>query len=57
MSKKAKDIADENRYKKINYKRKGNSGLLLPEILDSMKATENKDFSTEQLESIHTILK
>ena len=26
------NIADENRYNKINYRRTGNSGLLLPEI-------------------------
>lgn len=32
MSKKNKYIADKNRYEKINYRRTGNSGLLLPEI-------------------------
>ena len=32
MSKKSKYIADENRYKKMNYRRTGSSGLLLPEI-------------------------
>ena len=32
MSKKSKYIADENRYKKIKYRRTGNSGLLLPEL-------------------------
>lgn len=32
MSKKNKYVANENRYKKINYRRTGNSGLLLPEI-------------------------
>ncbi|MEO9569836.1 MAG: aldo/keto reductase [Polaribacter sp.] len=32
MSKKSKFIADNNRYEKINYRRTGNSGLLLPEI-------------------------
>lgn len=30
--KKKKYIADENRYEKMNYRRTGNSGLLLPEI-------------------------
>ena len=32
MSKKDKYVADENRYKKMNYRRTGNSGLLLPEL-------------------------
>jgi L-glyceraldehyde 3-phosphate reductase len=32
MSKKGKYIADENRYEKMNYRRTGNSGLLLPEL-------------------------
>lgn len=32
MSKKSKYIADENRYEKMNYRRTGNSGLLLPEL-------------------------
>ena len=32
MSKKNKYIADSNRYEKMNYRRTGNSGLLLPEI-------------------------
>jgi len=32
MSKKSKYIADENRYKKMKYRRTGNSGLLLPEL-------------------------
>jgi L-glyceraldehyde 3-phosphate reductase len=32
MSKKDKYLADENRYEKMNYRRTGNSGLLLPEI-------------------------
>jgi L-glyceraldehyde 3-phosphate reductase len=32
MSKKNKYVADENRYEKMNYRRTGNSGLLLPEI-------------------------
>ncbi|QTE22984.1 aldo/keto reductase [Polaribacter cellanae] len=32
MSKKNNYVADENRYKKMNYRRTGNSGLLLPEI-------------------------
>ncbi len=32
MSKKSKYIAAENRYEKINYRRTGNSGLLLPEL-------------------------
>jgi L-glyceraldehyde 3-phosphate reductase len=32
MSKKQKYIADENRYEKMNYRRTGNSGLLLPEL-------------------------
>ena len=32
MSKKNKYIADKNRYEKINYRRTGNSGLLLPEL-------------------------
>jgi L-glyceraldehyde 3-phosphate reductase len=32
MSKKIKYVADENRYKKMNYRRTGNSGLLLPEL-------------------------
>jgi L-glyceraldehyde 3-phosphate reductase len=32
MSKKNKYIADENRYDKMNYRRTGNSGLLLPEL-------------------------
>ena len=32
MSKKDKYVADENRYEKMNYRRTGNSGLLLPEI-------------------------
>ena len=32
MSKKDNYIADENRYEKMNYRRTGNSGLLLPEI-------------------------
>lgn len=32
MSKKGKYVADENRYKKMNYRRTGNSGLLLPEL-------------------------
>ncbi len=32
MSKKDKYLADENRYEKMNYRRTGNSGLLLPEL-------------------------
>ncbi len=32
MSKKGKYVANENRYKKMNYRRTGNSGLLLPEL-------------------------
>ena len=32
MSKKNKYIADEKRYEKMNYRRTGNSGLLLPEL-------------------------
>ncbi len=32
MSKKDKYVANENRYEKMNYRRTGNSGLLLPEI-------------------------
>ena len=32
MSKKIKYVADENRYEKMNYRRTGNSGLLLPEL-------------------------
>ena len=32
MSKKSKYIAAANRYEKMNYRRTGNSGLLLPEI-------------------------
>jgi L-glyceraldehyde 3-phosphate reductase len=32
MSKKGKYIADEKRYEKMNYRRTGNSGLLLPEL-------------------------
>ncbi|MFQ3296599.1 MAG: L-glyceraldehyde 3-phosphate reductase [Polaribacter sp.] len=32
MSKKSKYRADEKRYEKMNYRRTGNSGLLLPEI-------------------------
>ncbi|MDB2384921.1 L-glyceraldehyde 3-phosphate reductase [Polaribacter sp.] len=32
MSKKSKYIANENRYKSLNYRRCGNSGLLLPEV-------------------------
>jgi L-glyceraldehyde 3-phosphate reductase len=32
MSKKNKYVADENRYDKMNYRRTGNSGLLLPEL-------------------------
>ncbi len=32
MSKKSNYIADENRYEKMNYRRTGNSGLLLPEL-------------------------
>ncbi|WP_439132284.1 aldo/keto reductase [Polaribacter sp.] len=32
MSKKKNYIADKNRYKKIKYRRTGNSGLLLPEL-------------------------
>ncbi|WP_435416333.1 aldo/keto reductase [Polaribacter aestuariivivens] len=32
MSKKNKYVADENRYEKMNYRRTGNSGLLLPEL-------------------------
>jgi len=32
MSKKNNYIADENRYEKMNYRRTGNSGLLLPEL-------------------------
>jgi L-glyceraldehyde 3-phosphate reductase len=32
MSKKSTYIADEKRYEKMNYRRTGNSGLLLPEI-------------------------
>ena len=32
MSKKGKYVADENRYKKMSYRRTGNSGLLLPEL-------------------------
>jgi len=32
MSTKEKYIADENRYEKMNYRRCGNSGLLLPEL-------------------------
>ena len=32
MTKKNKYVADENRYDKMNYRRTGNSGLLLPEL-------------------------
>jgi len=32
MSEKDKYLADENRYEKMNYRRTGNSGLLLPEL-------------------------
>ncbi len=32
MSTKSNYVADENRYDKINYRRTGNSGLLLPEL-------------------------
>lgn len=32
MNKKKKYVASENRYQKMNYRRTGNSGLLLPEI-------------------------
>ncbi len=32
MSKKRKYVADENRYKKMKFRRTGNSGLLLPEL-------------------------
>jgi L-glyceraldehyde 3-phosphate reductase len=32
MSKKNKYVANENRYDKMNYRRTGNSGLLLPEL-------------------------
>jgi L-glyceraldehyde 3-phosphate reductase len=32
MSKKSNYIANENRYEKMNYRRTGNSGLLLPEL-------------------------
>jgi|TARA_B110000259_G_scaffold53608_1_gene63141 L-glyceraldehyde 3-phosphate reductase len=32
MSKKNKYVADENRYEKMNYRKTGNSGLLLPEL-------------------------
>ena len=32
MNKKDKYLADENRYQKMNYRRTGNSGLLLPEL-------------------------
>ena len=32
MTKKSNYIAAENRYEKMNYRRTGNSGLLLPEL-------------------------
>ncbi|QXP68088.1 aldo/keto reductase [Polaribacter sp. AHE13PA] len=46
MSKKQKYIADENRYEKINYRRTGNSGLLLPELSLGLwhNFGENDDF-------------
>lgn len=46
MSKKSKYIADENRYKKMKYRRTGNSGLLLPELSLGLwhNFGENDDF-------------
>ncbi|MGJ8760242.1 MAG: aldo/keto reductase [Polaribacter sp.] len=46
MSKKQKYIADENRYEKMNYRRTGNSGLLLPELSLGLwhNFGENDDF-------------
>ena len=46
MSTESNYIADENRYKKINYRRTGNSGLLLPEISLGLwhNFGENDDF-------------
>ena len=46
MSKKSKYIADENRFKKMNYRRTGNSGLLLPELSLGLwhNFGENDDF-------------
>ena len=46
MSKKSKYIADENRYEKMNYRRTGNSGLLLPELSLGLwhNFGENDDF-------------
>lgn len=46
MSKKSKYIAAENRYEKINYRRTGNSGLLLPELSLGLwhNFGENDDF-------------
>ncbi|MBU3011886.1 L-glyceraldehyde 3-phosphate reductase [Polaribacter vadi] len=46
MSKKNKYIADENRYEKMNYRRTGNSGLLLPELSLGLwhNFGENDDF-------------
>ena len=47
MSKKQKYIADENRYEKMNYRRTGNSGLLLPELSLGLwhNFGENDDFN------------
>lgn len=46
MSKKIKYIADKNRYEKMNYRRTGNSGLLLPELSLGLwhNFGENDDF-------------
>lgn len=46
MSKKNKYVADENRYKKMKYRRTGNSGLLLPELSLGLwhNFGENDDF-------------
>ncbi len=46
MSKKSKYIADENRYEKMNYRRTGKSGLLLPELSLGLwhNFGENDDF-------------
>ncbi|TVZ55323.1 L-glyceraldehyde 3-phosphate reductase [Lutibacter sp. Hel_I_33_5] len=46
MSKRSKYIADKNRYEKMNYRRTGNSGLLLPELSLGLwhNFGENDDF-------------
>ncbi|MFY9243942.1 MAG: L-glyceraldehyde 3-phosphate reductase [Polaribacter sp.] len=48
--KKSKYIADENRYDKMNYRRTGNSGLLLPELSLGLwhNFGKNDDFTNQR---------